>query len=110
MRIEMPVETTAHFDKRAAQRGLSAEVLTFVLLYGREFPANGATSLTVLERDVPTALRASKAARESKGWVVVQESGFLLTCYRRREPSRFLRRKNKLPGWARPCRPGGATA
>lgn len=108
MRIELPVVRTPHFRRRAAQRGLSKSVLSFVMIYGRDFPANGATSLTVLDRDLPPELRRSAVAREARGWVIVQKLGCLLTCYRRQEPSRFLRRKHQLPSYARPCRSRGS--
>jgi hypothetical protein len=103
MQLETRIVMTPHFEKRAAQRGLSADVFGFVMNFGTEFPANGATSLTVLERDLPLALRQCGLAREAKGWVIVQKLGYLFTCYRRRGASRFLRRKQKLPRWARPC-------
>lgn len=106
MRVELPVVVSQHFAKRAAQRGLSSDVLSFVMTYGTEFPATGAMSLTVLERDLPRGLRGSPLARESKGWVIVQKLGVLFTCYRRQGASRFLRRKQKRPRWARPCAAG----
>lgn len=103
MRHRFPLLETRHFATRAAQRGLSSEVLAFVVEFGREFPSGGATSLTVLDRDLPAALRRSPMAGEARDWVVVQKHGHLFTCYRRKGASRFLRRKATLPRWARPC-------
>lgn len=95
-----------HFATRAAQRGLSSQLLDFILTYGTEFHANGAVSLTVLERNLPRDLRTDPAVEVTRDWVVVIAQDTLVTCYHRARASTFLRRKNKLPSWARPCRPG----
>jgi hypothetical protein len=101
----LAVAVSGHFASRAAQRGLPPRLLPFILTYGTEFPTNGAVSLTVLERDLPPELRDHPDVELTKDWVVVLAQGTLLTCYYRARASTFLRRKNKLPSWARPCRP-----
>jgi hypothetical protein len=94
-----------HFAARAAQRNLPLHLLDFILAYGTEFHANGAVSLTVLERNLPPDLRNDPAVRDTRDWVVVIAEDTLVTCYHRPRASTFLRRKNRLPSWARPCRP-----
>jgi hypothetical protein len=87
---------TRHFVERACHRGLRPEVLDFILAYGIEFRAAGATSLTVLERRLPAAIADAPVVRRARGWIVVTtDDGVLLTCYRRGDASRFLRTKPK---------------
>ncbi|HNS98865.1 MAG TPA: hypothetical protein PLJ27_26315 [Polyangiaceae bacterium] len=98
------VAVTHHFATRAAQRGLSPRLLHFILSYGTEFPAHGAVSFTVRARDLPDDLRDLPEVELAKDWIVVMAENTLITCYHRPRASAFLRRKNKLPSWARPCR------
>ncbi len=88
---------TDHFRLRAAQRRLRAEVLEFILLYGLVTYAADAVSYTVLPRFVPATTPLQLLAERACGWVVVESrEGVLLTCYRRRDASRFLKRKQDV--------------
>jgi len=93
----LPVREWSHFRVRAAQRGLRADVRDFILNYGYEVQAAGATHLVVLARRLPAELRETEIARRARGWIVIlADDGSLMTCYRRFDASRALRRKPKL--------------
>lgn len=95
--MSSPVRERYHFRVRAAQRGLRADVRDFVLDYGCEFQATGATHLVVLARRLPPELRETNIARRAHGWIfILGDDGSLVTCYRRFDASRALRRKAKL--------------
>jgi hypothetical protein len=88
--------STRHFAERAAHRGLRGDVLDFILAYGVEFRVAAASSLTVLERWLPSAVRGGAIVRRARDWIIVtSDEGLLLTCYRRGDASRFLRTKPK---------------
>jgi hypothetical protein len=85
-----------HFADRFEQRRLRPAVLSFILAWGTEWRARGATHMTVLWRSLPASLRDTRIAHAARDWVVLMDDdGSLLTCYRRSEASRFLRRKPK---------------
>ena len=90
------VVSTRHFFERCHERRLAREVLNFILLHGMELRARGATHLTVLSRYLPPDERCSALAQRARDWIVMlDDAGQLLTCYRRRHASRYLRRKPK---------------
>jgi hypothetical protein len=108
-----PPRRTQHFRERQAQRQLRQDLLEFILAFGTEFQARGATHLTVLERDLPQTLRQSRLAQRASGWVLILEHGKLRTCYRRQDAASYLRRKDKraraTPKWrARSVESGAA--
>ncbi len=87
---------THHFEERSAQRRLHPAVLQFILAFGSAVRSCGATHLTVLERALPSHLRGTLLAERARGWIVLEtDEGSLLTCYRRQDAARFLRRKRK---------------
>lgn len=90
------IPTTHHFIERAAQRRLHPAVLQFILAFATELRVCGANHLTIVERELPEAVRNTELARRARGWIVLQaDDGSLLTCYRRQDAWRFLRRKTK---------------
>ena len=87
---------TCHFVERRARRQLRDDVLDFILEFGARARAAGMTHVTVLERDLPTVWRTSSLARQARGWIVLlSDEERLVTCYRRGDASRFIRRKPK---------------
>lgn len=87
---------TRHFIERRALRQLRDDVLDFILEFGVRARAAGMTHVTVLERDLPVAWRRSALARQARGWIVLlSDEERLVTCYRRGDASRFIRRKPK---------------
>lgn len=87
---------TRHFIERRERRQLREDVLDFILEFGVRARAAGMTHVTVLERDVPAAWRDSSLARQASGWIVLlSDQERLITCYRRDDASRFIRRKPK---------------
>lgn len=102
--------TTRHFIERASRRHLRRDVFDFVFAYGNEVRACGAEHLTVRDRDLPADVRGTALARRASGWIVVRaDDGSLLTCYRRRDALRFVRRKSN-PGRVRGVRVRGPHA
>lgn len=90
------VAKTHHFKERSAQRRLNPAVLQFILTFGVAVRACGATHLTVINRRLPEHLRGTPLADRARGWIVLEtDDGDLLTCYRRADAVRFLRRKRK---------------
>ncbi|MDI3284245.1 hypothetical protein [Polyangium sp. 15x6] len=86
-----------HFWLRCAERGLRADLRDFILTYAVEFRARGATHLVVLERRLPIELQGTDLARRARGWILLlSDDGTPLTCYRRFDATRKLRRKPKL--------------
>jgi hypothetical protein len=87
---------TKHFTERSGHRSLPETVKKFILSYGSEFRRRGMTHLTVVLRNIPPALRASSLAERALGWILLMSDDFhLITCYRRRDALRYLRRKGK---------------
>jgi len=86
---------TLHFDERAQQRCLAADVRDFILTHGSEVRGRGACAITVRHKDIPGELRSSGLAKRAADWVVVieREGKMLLTCYRRHRAFRFLKRE-----------------
>lgn len=107
---------TRHFLLRCAERGLRTDLRDFILVHGCEFRAAGATHLVVLERRLPVELQGTEIARRARGWILLlADDGTPLTCYRRFDATRMLRRKPKLrltreqrcARWLRSCRGRG---
>ena len=93
---QIPVAKTHHFKERSAQRRLDPAVLQFILAFGAAVRVCGATHLTVMDRQLPGHLRGTPLAERARGWIVLEtDGGELLTCYRREDAVRFLRRKRK---------------
>ncbi|RJS18037.1 hypothetical protein DRW03_26125 [Corallococcus sp. H22C18031201] len=104
---------TQLFLEQCARWRLREEVVAFILEFGSPARACGATHLTVLERDLPAHLRSSSLARQSRGWILLlNDEDRLMTCYRRRHVTRFLRQKSKRrpSGAYRPPRRARVTA
>lgn len=92
----MYLNPTRHFLERAQARHLTPEILSFILMYGWESRARGVTHVTVLRRHLLPELRDTSLARRALDWVVLMDDqDRLLTCYRRRNASRYLRKKGK---------------
>ena len=90
------ISRSLHFIRRAEERGLREEVLEFILTYGSEWHRMGAMHLTVIERDLPTDVRGCAMAGKAKDWIVVlRDSDLPITCYRRANAARFLKKKGK---------------
>ncbi|QSQ24145.1 hypothetical protein JY651_03995 [Pyxidicoccus parkwayensis] len=88
--------STCHFLERRARIQLRDDVLDFILEFGARARAAGMTHVTVLERDLPAVWRSSSLARQARGWIVLlSDEERLITCYRRGDASRFIRRKPK---------------
>lgn len=96
MRARLTDTRCGHFEQRADERHLRSDVLDFILIYGSEIRAAGATHLTVHRRCLPAEVRDSDIARRSHDWIVViADDGVALTCYRRWSAARFLKHKPK---------------
>ena len=92
---------TQHFRTRAAERALRPAVQAFLMTWGTETRAAGATHLTLVRRDLPPDVRDTEEAARAEGWIIVaSDDGSLLTCYRRNDAWRFVRRRSQ----ARPRR------
>lgn len=71
-------------------------MLDFILEFGIRTRAAGMTHVTVLERELPWAWRSLDVARQARGWIVLlNDEERLITCYRRGDANRFIRRKPK---------------
>lgn len=87
---------TEHFIERSALRRLRDDVLEFILEFGIRARASGMTHVTVLERELPATWRDSALARHARGWILLlSDEERLITCYRRGDANRFIRRKPK---------------
>jgi hypothetical protein len=94
MRVQSNPLSTRHFALRAAERGVRDEVIDFVHAFGTEFEGANARSYTVLAKNLPRDVRALPIVEKAKGVILVtSREGALLTCYRREDAPRFLKRK-----------------
>lgn len=108
--LPLAARPTRHFQERASHRRLRDSVRDFVIRYGVDIRAAGATHLVVMERQLPADLRRSSTARRARDWILVlADDGALLTCYRRRRAVRFVRRKTGCTSRSR-CLGGGAAS
>jgi hypothetical protein len=88
---------TQHYKARAAERALRSDVEEFVMTWGTEIRAAGATHITLVQRDLPIDLQNSEEAVRAEGWIIVTgDDGSLVTCYRRADAWRFVRRKSQM--------------
>jgi hypothetical protein len=88
---------TQHYRARAAGRGLRSDVEEFLMTWGTETRAAGATHITLVRRDLPIDLQNSEEAVRAEGWIIVAgDDGSLVTCYRRTDAWRFVRRKSQM--------------
>lgn len=86
--------TTEHFEARARQRQLRPALRDWIYWYGTEFHGAGATHVTLVLRDLAPAVRDDPRTAEAMHWILVLGDGdACVTCYRRDEAARFLRRK-----------------
>lgn len=91
------VRVTHHYQARAAERSLRSNVEDFLMTWGTETRAAGATHITLVRRNLPIDLRDSEDAARAEGWIIVaSEDGSLITCYRRTDAWRFVRRKSQI--------------
>ncbi|MCE9667647.1 hypothetical protein LY474_07440 [Myxococcus stipitatus] len=96
---------TFTFTERRALGQLRQEVLDFILDFGNRVRACGVTHVTVLERDLPRAQRGTLLSRQARGWIVlVSDDERLITCYRREDANRFIRRKPKRRAFGKQAR------
>lgn len=87
---------TKHFAERSGHRSLPEAVKEFILSYGSDFRRCGMTHLTIVLRNLPPALRATALAERALGWILLMsDDSCLITCYRRRDALRYLRKKAK---------------
>ncbi|ATB49661.1 hypothetical protein [Corallococcus macrosporus] len=87
---------TRHFVERSSLRQLRDDVLEFILEFGVRARAAGMTHVTLLERELPRAWRTLDVVRQARGWIVLlNDEERLITCYRRGDANRFIRRKPK---------------
>lgn len=85
---------TKHFQARTSHRGLRADVLEFILSFGDEFHVADAICMTVFERHLPAYARDSQLAYRARDWIlVIAQTGQLITCYRRKNATRYIRHK-----------------
>jgi len=88
---------THHYQTRSAERALPSDVEDFLLMWGTETRAAGATHITLVRRDLPIEMQDSEAATRTEGWIIVMsDDGSLITCYRRTDAWRFVRRKSQM--------------
>lgn len=88
---------TQHYKARACERALRSDVEEFLMTWGTETRAAGATHITLVRRDLPSDLQDSEEAARAEGWVIVAgDDGALVTCYRRNDAWRFVRRKRQM--------------
>jgi len=88
---------TQHYKARAAERALRSDVEEFLMIWGTETRAAGATHITLVWRDLPSDVLDSEEAARAEGWVIVAgDDGALVTCYRRTDAWRFVRRKSQM--------------
>lgn len=94
---EADVRVTQHYQARTAERALRSDVEDFLMMWGTETRAAGATHITLVRRDLPIDLRDSEGAARAEGWIIVaSEGGSLITCYRRTDAWRFIKRKSQM--------------
>ena len=94
---EVDRRPTHHYQIRSAERALPPDIEDFLLQWGTETRAAGATHITLVRLHLPIELQDSKAATRAEGWIIVMgDDGSLITCYRRTDAWRFVRRKSQL--------------
>lgn len=93
---------TAHAKLRMAQRNLSNEEVSYVLLYGQSWHKAGATITYLREKDMPFADQAEQKLQRLIGAIVVTTTDsdrVILTAYRnRRSGLRNIKHKSDY-GW-----------
>ena len=94
--IHRGVSKSLHFIRRAEERGLREDVMEFIMTFGSSWYRMGATHLTVVQRHLPQEVRGCVLAAKAEDWIVVIAEGDVpITCYRRANAARFLKKKDK---------------
>lgn len=88
-------QPTRHYEARATERAFRSSVEAFLMTWGTETRGAGATHITLRRRDLPSELQGTEQATRAEGWIIVaSDDGSLVTCYRRNDAWRFVRRKS----------------
>lgn len=96
---EATARLTLHYRRRRVERALRRDVEAFVMTYGTERRARGATHLTIVRGDLPLDLRDAEITDRATGWIVIEaDDGSRLTCYRRDDAWKYVRRKSEASG------------
>lgn len=93
--LEAHHRPTRHYEARVTERALRSSVEAFLMSWGTETRGAGATHITLRRRDLPFDLQRTEQAIRAEGWIIVAaDDGSLVTCYRRKDAWRFVRRKS----------------
>jgi hypothetical protein len=96
------IRLTSHAKYRMAQRNLSNEEISYVLLYGQSWHKAGATITYLRQKDIPFSDRADQQLQRLMGAIVVTAADserVILTAYRnRRSGLRNIKHKPNY-GW-----------
>jgi len=86
---------TKHFAQRQQQRGLRKEILELILDFGCITCGTGTILYCLQQKLLPSYLKDTEISKRAEPWVIVaaQDSGHVLTAYRKNNPSRHIRRK-----------------
>ena len=86
------MKKTKHFETRARQRGQHEADTVFILTYGTRVHAAEAVFCVLRDKDIPQEDRSHRG-RLAGRVIVLSRDGSLMTCYRRRDSMRHIRRK-----------------
>jgi hypothetical protein len=86
---------SSHSRMRMRQRGLSNLTISLALEYGDCLLKQGLEFYVLGNKDLPPGLPAREAERVRNTVVVINPTGEILTCYRRRGGLKYLRKKPK---------------
>lgn len=92
---QTPCRLTYHGMRRAAQRNLSPDELTYTLAHARRVRRTGVIFCFLGSHDLPACDRYDEWARRLVGTVLIIEDGFLITAYRNPHALRVIKRKMK---------------
>jgi hypothetical protein len=91
------VRSTSHALMRQAQRNLSADDVTFILIHGRCIRSGGALHVFLGRKDIPHD--AARMVSHLEGTVLVMDDSYiepvLITVYRNRKALKVIRSKTK---------------
>jgi hypothetical protein len=96
--------TTRHATIRQQNRGLSDELLEFILDFGHVEYGSGAAWYSIRENTLPRYLRCSQLADAARPWIVAVSSDecSVVTVYARSDPARHIRQKcRKTHQWGK---------
>jgi len=91
----MVYQLSTHSSKRAAQRGISAEMIQAAVNYGKLYFRQGLRYFICLEKHLSGIIPASLIEQYRNTVVIINSKNQVVTCYKNKKAINYIKKKNK---------------